>query len=44
VLLEGRVVHSPDVLADSHFTYGDAQKLAEQFLAFRSYANGAQSA
>jgi hypothetical protein len=44
VLLEGRVVHSPDVLADPHFTYGDAQKLAEQFLAFRSYANGAQSA
>jgi signal transduction histidine kinase len=27
VLLEGRVVHSPDVLADPDFTYGDAQKL-----------------
>ena len=26
-LLEGRVVHSPDVLADPDFTYGDAQKL-----------------
>jgi GAF domain-containing protein len=27
VLLEGRVVHSPDVLADPDFTYGDAQRL-----------------
>jgi signal transduction histidine kinase/DNA-binding response OmpR family regulator len=27
VLLERRVVHSPDVLADPDFTYGDAQKL-----------------
>ena len=27
VLLEGRVVHSPDVLADPDFTFGDAQKL-----------------
>jgi GAF domain-containing protein len=27
VLLEGSVVHSPDVLADPDFTYGDAQKL-----------------
>jgi GAF domain-containing protein len=27
VLLEGRVIHSPDVLADPDFTYGDAQKL-----------------
>jgi GAF domain-containing protein len=27
VLLEGCVVHSPDVLADPDFTYGDAQKL-----------------
>jgi len=27
VLLDGRVVHSPDVLADPDFTYGDAQKL-----------------
>jgi two-component system, NtrC family, sensor kinase len=27
VLLEGRVVHSPDVLADPDFTYGDGQKL-----------------
>ena len=26
-LLEGRVVHSPDVLADPDFTYGEAQKL-----------------
>jgi GAF domain-containing protein len=26
-LLEGRVAHSPDVLADPDFTYGDAQKL-----------------
>src|SRR5215467_6770572 len=26
-LLEGHVVHSPDVLADPDFTYGDAQKL-----------------
>src|SRR5215472_17508108 len=27
VLLDGRVVHSPDVLAEPDFTYGDAQKL-----------------
>jgi signal transduction histidine kinase/CheY-like chemotaxis protein len=27
-LLDGRVVHVPDVLTDSDFTYGDAQKLA----------------
>ena len=26
-LLDGRVVHVPDVLADSDFSYGDAQKL-----------------
>src|SRR5262249_29175607 len=26
-LLEGHVVHSPDVLADPDFTYSDAQKL-----------------
>jgi len=27
VLLDGRVIHSPEVLADPDFTYGDAQKL-----------------
>jgi GAF domain-containing protein/DNA-binding response OmpR family regulator len=29
VLLEGRIVHSPDVLADPDFTYYDAQKLGD---------------
>ncbi len=28
-LLEGRVVHCPDVLADPDFTFGDVQKLGD---------------
>ena len=45
-LLEGKVVHIADVLADPEYTFVEAQRLGDfvLFLAFRCYAKAFQSA